>query len=163
MRSEQFLLKLNDEIQSGQAVEIPKGSNKGPRVSLYLTTAGASPGNPWCASFLYYCALQTKLYEKKDLPSHPASVYGWKTFFDAKGRIFSDASKVKRGDIGFWLDADNQGHIFAINELQHQEDGWYIRTSEGNTNTNGSREGWEACKKWRKCTPNIHFIKFSDY
>ncbi len=163
MRSETFLLKLNKEINSGEAKEVPPGSNRGPRVDYYLKTAGSTPGNPWCAAFLYAMAMETGLYDKKDLPSHPASVYGWKTFFSSKGLVHADINKVKRGDIGFWLNEKNLGHIFAINEVKKIGPLWYVRTSEGNTNEEGNREGWLAAKKLRPITSKFRFISFHNY
>ena len=45
------------EIAESQVgvLEDPPGSNRGPQVEQYLQSAGCSPGDPWCASFVYWC------------------------------------------------------------------------------------------------------------
>jgi len=167
MRSEQFLLRVSDEILKGRAVEVPKGSNRGPYVDKYLELAGVDPGNPWCSAFLYAMCMATGLYKKTDLPFPAAAVRNWRDFFNRKGRLFTDASEAKRGDLGYYLDPRTlTGHIFAINEVKKLPLGIYwLRTSEGNTNEDGSREGWLGLKKIRywKSGSNIHFIRFNDY
>ena len=36
-------------------MEVPPGSNRGPEVEKYLESVGCAPGDPWCASFVYWC------------------------------------------------------------------------------------------------------------
>ncbi len=165
MRSETFLLKLDEIIRSGEAVEVPRGSNRGPLVDAMLKRAGVAAPNPWCASFIYHGAMETGLYKKADLPYPAASVYKWSQFFKKKGLVHQDPSKAKRGDIGFWLDENNKGHIFAINQIwKVPATGiYFIKSSEGNTDEGGSREGWKACKKVRKVSKSFQFISFREY
>lgn len=173
MRAETFLLELNDIIQSGQAIEVPLGSNRGPLIDKILKTAGAALGSPWCASYLFYGAMETGLYKKSELPKNPAAVYQWYRFFDDRNLVTSDVRKVKRGDLGFWLDSKTKkGHIWAIVELKKvpivsalfPKLGWWMRTQEGNANSeDGSREGIKALKKWRQVTAKTKFILFSEY
>lgn len=35
--------------------EVPVNSNRGPEVQQYQKRAGASPGDPWCCAFVYWC------------------------------------------------------------------------------------------------------------
>lgn len=167
MRSEQFLLRVSDEILSGSAVEKPKGSNRGPWVDKALNAAGAEPGLPWCSSGLYFCAQLTGLYKKPELPYPAAAVRSWVEFFKKKNRLFTDPSEVKRGDLGYWLDPKTlTGHIFAINEVKKLPLGIYwIRTSEFNGNPEGGREGYCGLKNVRywKSGSAIKFIRFNDY
>jgi hypothetical protein len=164
MRSEQFLLKFSEVITKKLAIEVPKGSNRGPWIDEALKLSGAGLGNPWCAAAVYKSAMDTDLYKKSDLPYPAASVYGWAKFFEKKGYVFDDYTKVKRGDIGFYLNENNKGHIFAINEVIKVGPLWYVRTSEGNTNEDGSREGWLALKRKRLIsTKKYKFIAFREY
>lgn len=162
-RSETFLLKLNEFIQSGEAREQPKGSNRGPFVDKILANAGVGYGNPWCAAFIYAGAMETKLYKKNELPYPAAAVYSWYKFFKKLGMIFTDKTKVKRGDLAFYLNADNHGHIMAVAQVKHIGPLYYFRSEEGNSNEDGAREGWKAIKKWRLITNKYQFISFSTY
>lgn len=36
-------------------MEVPAGSNSGPRVNQYLASVGEPPGLAWCAAFVYWC------------------------------------------------------------------------------------------------------------
>lgn len=164
LRSETFLLKFDEIIRSGKAVEIPKGSNRGPLVDTMLTTAGVPVGNPWCAAAIFYCCLETGLYKKTELPRGPAAVRNWHKYFLNKKRVHSDPSQAKRGDLALWLNENGTGHIMAVNEVKKVPlFGWYIRTSEGNGNEEGSREGYKALKKWRRVGKKYQFISFRDY
>ena len=53
----------NTALQSAQSqigvTEIPKGSNAGPEVEIYLKSVGLGKGFAWCMAFVYWNVLQS--------------------------------------------------------------------------------------------------------
>jgi len=128
--------------------EEPIGSNRGPWVDLYLEAAGAELGEPWCAAFVTYLL---KECGDDSLPESPAAVVNWSRWAEAKGHIVSDPA---RGDLFFLLHADGEGHMGIVLENM----GSAIRTIEGNSNTDGSREGYEVVRHERPLA-GLRFIR----
>jgi hypothetical protein len=64
----------------------------------------------------------------------------------------------KAGDIGIVLDVHGAAqHIFIVtgyNKVKHM-----VGTNEGNTNDEGSANGYEACERFRKVTTMMGFIR----
>ena len=137
--------------------EVPKGSNLGPRVEAYLASVGLSGGNAWCMAFVYWCykaaamklSVQTPVYKtggvlacwnnsplarritKKDALANPALVLpGAQFFLDFGG---------------------GHGHTGIVERI----DGNIIHTIEGNSNDEGSREGYEVCRRERNLTDTL--------
>jgi len=52
-----------------------QGNNSGKHVEMYLKTAGLKPGNPWCASFVYWCHRQCGTDLKISCPAMARSWY----------------------------------------------------------------------------------------
>jgi len=126
--------------QVGQ-VEVPKGSNWGPVVRIYLAYVGLTKPAAWCAAFTSWC-LRVAGLPKKGLPTNAASTYYWYTF--AKDRGLLKATPT-RGSLFIWND-DGGGHIgFVVEVLSPTR----FRTIEGNTNPGGSREGYGVFERER--------------
>jgi hypothetical protein len=128
--------------------ELPKGSNRGPWVDRYLECAGAEPGSAWCAAFVTYL-LKTCGY--RHFPPAPAAVAGWARWAESGRRIVTSPG---RGDLFFLLHANGQGHIGVVLENK----GATIRTIEGNSNDDGSREGYEVVRHER-ALGGLRFIR----
>lgn len=120
--------------------EEPKGSNSGPWVDAYLGAAGIDFPAPWCASFITYLLKECGY---KDIPKHPAAVISWAKWAKATKRI---TTLPQRGDLFFYLNKDGTGHIGIV--LEVFPDG-RMRTIEANSNDDGSREGYEVCRRVR--------------
>lgn len=123
--------------------EEPKGSNDGAWVRRYLAAAGVNFPAPWCASFVTYLAKECG-YEH--IPKHPAAVASWSHM--------PKAAEPARGDLFFYLHENGTGHIGVVLENK----GATVRTIEGNTNDEGSREGFEVCRRERKISA-LRFIR----
>ena len=128
--------------------EVPRGSNRGPWVDRYLESAGAEPGEPWCASFVTYLLKQCGY---SVLPSSPAAVISWSRWAERSNRLVTSPG---RGDLFFLLHANGQGHLGIVLENAGAE----IRTIEGNSNGGGSREGYEVVRRQRPLT-GLRFIR----
>lgn len=121
--------------------EIPRGSNRGPDVERYQKSAGAEAGDPWCAAF-WTCMLLDSGVSRSALPELAASVHGWLDWAKAKG-IVSDTPK--RGFVGLIIESATTGHLVGISAVR----GDTVDTIEGNTNTDGSREGYGVFRRNR--------------
>src|ERR1044072_9000961 len=118
VRSENMLQRANYELVHYHPREAT-GRNDGPRVEHYLSRVGLGKGYPWCAAFMFTIARDGGVYEAKELPSHGASVFGWKQWAanadeemshrTGQYLISTEAEKVSRSDLFFWLNSSNQG------------------------------------------------------
>lgn len=119
--------------------EVPKGSNKGP-VEKYLKAVGLPGGHAWCMAFVYWCV------------NEACKEAGIKNPLHATGGVLAQwnaapkALKVKTpqpGDIFIMDFGKGMGHTGIVTKV----DKGRIFTIEGNSNDDGSREGYEVCRK----------------
>jgi hypothetical protein len=138
------------KIATGEVgvLEVPPGSNRGPRVNEYLRAVGleATAGSfPWCAAFVYWCFDQAarefgrpnpvvrtagvlnhwRQAEQKGIPRLPAAA------------ATADPARVRPGMVFVQDFGGGAGHTGLVESVQG---GWLV-TLEGNTNDGGSREG----------------------
>lgn len=152
------------EIASSEVgvMEDPPGSNRGPRVEQYLKSAGCLPGDPWCASFVYWCfneaskslGLTNPLVRTGSCMTHWSNTPGRKI---SHSKAMNNPQLVKPGFI-FIIDHGNwKGHTGIVKTAENG----YINTIEGNTNIAGSREGLGVAELQRKIiTINAGFIDY---
>jgi hypothetical protein len=134
--------------------EVPIGSNGGPEVTQYLNSVGLGAGYPWCMAFVYWCV--NKACTELNLPNPLVKTAGvlnqWnKTTLRKLPRT---ASNIKPGDIGIIAHSNGLAHAVMVESIS----GGLVRTVEGNSNTNGSREGYEVEPRQRSITEFIGFI-----
>lgn len=142
---------LKAESQVG-VTEVPKGSNAGPEVEIYLKSVGLGKGYSWCMAFVYWCVLQASL--KNGLTNPLKKTGGVLAQFSACKDLI-----VKMPQAGYVFIMDfghGVGHTGFVNRVF--ENGT-IETIEGNTNNDGSREGYEVAKRIRKISQIAGFIK----
>lgn len=118
------------------------GNNSGPQVEKYLTYTGLAKGNPWCAAFVCWVYGQAGV-------SNPKT--GWSpNLFPPKTIIWDRGKQQKpptRADI-FAIYFADKGRIAHTGFIDSWDGTWLI-TVEGNTNTQGSREGDGVYRKRR--------------
>ena len=150
--------QLQNEIinQAGTQLGVTEatGHNDGPAVESYLKSVGLSKGYAWCMAFVYWCAKQaaTKLGLVNPLKQTGGVLDEWQS-----GR-------------GIHIALPEPGCIF----IMHHPEGYHtgivtgvfpgglLHTIEGNTNSNGSREGTSVLRKTRYVTEMVGFIKLED-
>jgi hypothetical protein len=153
-------------------MEVPAGSNRGPRVDAYARSVGLNPaaGLPWCAAFVYFC-FQTAVKELGG--SNPvvktAGVLDHWTKARARNVPVITAAQahmheelVRPGHI-FILDtgaAGGAGHTGLIERVVSGK----LVTIEGNTNDGGAREGVGVFRRQgrRIRDVNVGFIDYGD-
>jgi hypothetical protein len=163
-QKDELLLKVL-EIAASQigVMEDPPGSNRGPQVEKYLASAGCSPGDPWCASFLYWCFSEAakSMGLKNPLPRTGSCIYHWENTTGKKlsGQQTTDNPALVHPGFIFIMDhGGGKGHTGIVRSVA---DG-YLNTIEGNTNIAGSREGLAVAELKRKInTINAGFIGYS--
>jgi hypothetical protein len=140
-----FQTPILEQVYTSQlgVQEAPKGSNWGPEVKKYLAHVQTRSPAPWCAAFVRFCL---------DSAGIKSSITAYSpTAQNAKNLVWYRDK---------WIKAAQPGDVFTIffpsmGRIAHT--GFYHRTInpsicetvEGNTNTDGSREGYMVCKRKR--------------
>ena len=137
--------------------EVPKGSNSGPDVNEFLKAVGLGPGYAWCMAFVYWSVM--KACQELVVPMPLARTGGvmdqWNLTHARK--VPNRASNIKPGDIFIMEFAHGTGHTGFVENVG---DG-VIHTIEGNTNEDGSREGYEVARRVRTISSIHGFIQLS--
>lgn len=147
--------------------EQPKGSNCGPRVNQYKAATWLPPEKAWawCAAFI--CWLVREAMRECAVPEtrtfhRPQTAGAWDLLNWSEAQDLSTltkrnpkASDVAPGDIMVL----RASHVcLAVSECD--KDG-YLRTIEGNTNDDGSREGYEVARRRRHISEFRGRIRFT--
>lgn len=135
--------------------ESPRGSNRGPRVEAMLRNTGLGGGYPWCAAAVATWGIEA-LGADWPVP-HTAdcdAILSW-----ARRRGCLKRTDPKQGDIFLVLKTDSDAiHTgIVIRGLANGQ----IFTWEGNTNDDGSREGYRVCQR-RRSTSNLVYVRWAD-
>jgi hypothetical protein len=132
-------------------MEVPLGSNKGPRVKQYLNSVGLDEGYYWCAAFVYFCAEKAaaKLGKTNPLVKTAGCIDHWNRTTGKKiatQDAVDNVSLVKTGSIFIISHGNGMGHTGIVTSRE----GGFINTIEGNSNPNGSSNGIGVFKLQRK-------------
>jgi hypothetical protein len=119
--------------------EIPKGSNWGPDVSGYLKSVGIGFPAAWCMAFVYWCVKTSGL--PNPLIRTGGVLHQW-NLIDKKLKF----TEPKAGDIFIQDHGQGLGHTGFVEKVEKD----CIHTIEGNTNNDGSRNGYAVERKIRK-------------
>lgn len=150
--------QLQDELirQAGDQLGVTEatGHNDGPAVESYLKAVGLGKGYAWCMAFVYWCAKQAA---KKLNLVNPLKATGGVLDEWASGR-------------GTHLTVPVPGCIFIMKHASGYHTGivtgvfpnGLLHTIEGNTNSNGSREGTAVLRKIRYTADMVGFIGLED-
>lgn len=131
--------------------EIPKGSNWGPHVRKYLASVGINFAASWCMAFVYWCYQQACKEMNIDNPLvKTGGVLKQWNEIDKKYK----ANVPQVGCIFIMDYGGGLGHTGIVERI----DGDTLYTIEGNTNDEGSREGYEVCRRTRKVAKCVGFI-----
>lgn len=127
--------------------EVPKNSNRGPRVETYLASVGLDPGYAWCAAFAYWCVREASQEAgRNEVPlvrtGWTPSIWSWakreESFVhpddvaDGKAQVDPGALFLLHGTVNGTARVKHVGFVVSA-------DGALVNTVEGNTNKRGSR------------------------
>ncbi|MDR3681550.1 MAG: CHAP domain-containing protein [Flavipsychrobacter sp.] len=147
------LATLALQIAQGQVgqCEKPIGSNSGPMVNEYLKAVGLNPGYAWCQAFVYWCYQQAAQQIKNGNPvtKTGGAVDCWhKTavqFKITQAEALRDPKILQPGYQFILSFGNGAGHTGIIEKIEDT----LLYTIEGNSNNNGSREGYEVVRHQR--------------
>ncbi len=132
-------LKAAADAIANIGVEEQGGENRGKFVGVYQASTGNRPGDPWCASMVYYRLITAAAFYDKALVGVPISGYtpDWKNqaVKSKKWLPVSQAkatpSKVRVGDLCLFYSSSKKRifHIGIVIEVHS----WGVVTVEGNT------------------------------
>lgn len=134
------------ESQIGQH-EDPLGSNFGGQVTKYLESVGIDFPASWCSAFIYWCFDQAS---KSLAIANPLPRTGGVLAMYRATLNFRHQNKPQVGDIFIMDFGRGLGHTGIVESIT--EDGKYINTIEGNSNSDGSRNGIQVVKHQRSVT-----------
>lgn len=160
----QLLIKtLEFAIQEIGVKEDPPCSNRGQRVQEYQAAVGIAPGNPWCCAYVYWCFKKASeaLARANPVTRTGSCMYHWSKTTGKKILALDAVNKpslVKPGNIFIINTGGFHGHTGFVEKVE----GGFIHTIEGNSNTQGSREGIGVFRNQRKLSKiNRGFISYS--
>ena len=132
--------------------EVPKGSNAGKDVEKYLKSVSLGKGYPWCMAFVFWCVEQARTELGK-----PNPIIKTAGVLDQWRRVSPERKKSlpQVGDIFVMDFGKGQGHTGFVTKI----DGVNVHTIEGNTNDEGSREGYEVARRIRSIKSIKGFIR----
>ncbi|WP_415721670.1 CHAP domain-containing protein [Photobacterium ganghwense] len=130
--------------------EVPRGSNDGKRVREYLTSAGINVPAPWCMAFVYWCLQQV------GVTGVPRTAHCGTMWNKAKEKRVCCVNNAQSGDVFIQIFQSGNGHAGIVEYVE----GEYVYTIEGNTNDEGSREGYEVCRRKRHVSTMKGFLRF---
>lgn len=131
--------------------EIPRNSNSGPEVEIYLKSVGLSKGYSWCMAFVYWCTQKAALQLTFKNPlKRTAGVLD-----QFNSRPFLIAFAPQPGDVFIMDFGKGLGHTGIVEKIV----GNTVFTIEGNTNSLGGREGYKVCRKKREITTIKAFLR----
>lgn len=130
-------------------------NNWGDDVEGYLKSVGITFPAAWCMAFVYWCFNEAAKEMKVDNPL--VKTAGVLNQWNKVGRQYKKKEPV-RGCIFIMDYGKGRGHTGIVESV----DGDYIKTIEGNTNDEGSREGYEIARRKRKISSCKGFIVLED-
>jgi len=132
--------------------EEPKGSNAGPEIEKYLRSVGLGPGYSWCMAFVFWCTEKTRI--AWDQPNPLVKTAG---VLDQWRRMPAERKKTvpQVGDVFIMDFGKGMGHTGFVTRVHND----HVHTIEGNTNDEGSREGYEVARRIRKISTIKGFIR----
>lgn len=141
--------------------EDPRGSNRGPRIEKYLRATNLDDDAfPWCAAFVSWCVQAVAIAPGTFAPGFKlpriATAYG---FIDWANRVGAGVRgsgnvTIRSGDIAVY----NFSHIGIVANPPTLA-GQTFHAVEGNTDPDGSREGWEVALRPRTRSQVRAFIQ----
>lgn len=117
------------------------GNNMGPMVELIQSTVGRAEGEPWCLAFVQTCIAYAELKTGIKSPVIPSE--HCRTTWEHTPKSARVQYRPNRYALVFWgYDGSSSGHvgIYLEGSFKHNK-GVSFRSIEGNTNSDGAREG----------------------
>jgi hypothetical protein len=134
--------------------EAPGHKNTGKDVEKYLKAVGLGSGFSWCMAFVYWCHEQAAeaMGRKNPLFKTGGVLEQWR-----QRKAEFRATTPQPGDIFIMDFGKGTGHTGIVEKVNEDDT---ISTIEGNTNSDGSREGYEVCRRTRARAKILGYLRF---
>lgn len=132
--------------------EVPKGSNAGKDVEKYLKSVGLGKGYAWCMAFVFWCVSEAS--KKESVPNPLLKTAGVLKQWNSRPKL--RVTTPLPGDIFIMDHGKGNGHTGFVEAVLPNG---RIKTIEGNTNDEGSREGYEVCRRTRTVSSCKGFLR----
>lgn len=139
--------------------EVPPNSNWGPRVKVYLKSAGWTTPAPWCMAFMHWC------FEQAGMKIGGGASVG---FFEDWARKHKNGEIVKRpfkGDlVCYRFDSDNwPDHVGIVERVlalrwRHKVFVGWVQIIEGNTGVGNDANGGKVMRR-RRWVKRCKFVR----
>jgi hypothetical protein len=129
--------------------EQPKGSNWGETVKTYLKAGGITFPAPWCMCFVQWCFAEA---------GNPLPYKGGGVLDVYHHMSMFKSLDPKPGDIMIMQFAHGTGHTGIVEAVGPTT----VTCIEGNTNDDGSREGYEVARRIRNKSSILAYIHFEN-
>lgn len=129
--------------------------NDGTWVEAILRVVGCKRGDPWCCAAVSFC-LQIEHAGHNPLPM-TASCETLHQYGKLHGLLVKEP---RRGDIFLVLNAEGRAHHTGF--CTDVATAGKVPTVEGNTNADGSRDGWGWLRRTRSLSPSLVFLRPSE-
>lgn len=138
---------VKDAIANIGVEEKPIGSNWGRWIKKYLNSVDINYPAPWCAAFVYYristAANKLKITTKFIKTGYVHSIYLW-----AKKKKYLLDKPIAGCIFLQWNEGLNRyAHTGIVKDVNYTKNSF--TTIEGNSNSDGSREGYCVCSNTR--------------
>lgn len=133
---------LQVAIREIGTMEVPAGSNRGPRVDQYLQSTGTALGSFWCMAFVYFCFMTASkdLAVPNGFPRTAGCIDAWNKasgFRITQRKALEQPELVVPGSVLILDYGSGKGHTGIVRACE----GGALTTIEGNSNPDGSRNG----------------------
>lgn len=156
------LIQSTLEIARSQiGVQETGNTNTGPQVDRYLASVGLDPGNPWCAAFAYWCstraAAQANVSNPLPRTGSCEMIRAWAREHDLlrdtpnQGDLFLRVGYVASEGV---IRAHHAGFVDEVTAAT-------FTTIEGNSNEEGSSDGYEVAHNIRAVSRGLTFVRWS--
>lgn len=132
--------------------ETPRGSNRSPLIDDWNERVGDDLGSPWCAAFAW--CMGQDVYGSRWETKRTGSVQELYSWAVANGRILADPVPDALMCV-YHTDLNRYAHVGIVEDVK--ADGSFS-TIEGNTNADGSREGYAVCRHLHVPGPKLAFV-----
>lgn len=140
-------------------VESPRLSNRATEIDFWLKECHVPFGNPWCAAFVTGVIRQalgrgSPVY----LNASVQRIVEWAESLRTIG-VWQDKPEIGDLFVIYFDSLKRFGHVGFVSEIVSDTE---FKTVEGNSNSDGSRDGYGVVSNKRKITNNIKFIRWAN-
>ena len=140
-----------------------ESQNWGQAVSMYLRKVGHTTPQPWCAAFVSWVgwhALHDPLTGKSEWPVPLTAGCKAMGEWAAKAEVLEEAGAPGMLYLLHYPKLGRFGHVGFLLAPTGKENEWFV--IDGNTNSDGSREGYKVCFRKRVIDPerNHRFVNW---